>query len=327
MFISILQNRLLIFSLALAVGVVTVMFVQLPCNSLLCREIQNTGHIFLFALMTLALMPLMRNRRAAKTRYWLVDYAIVCGGMVALGIITELGQVVTQREPDLNDMLRDGAGIAVGLGLYAFYDLSVPRLTRSHWILKTCLLGASLGVLAVCFYPMMNAAWSGLQRDRAFPVIADFGARWTRTFVWLNQASLEPAMTPAGLTATENGARYGAVRLILNPEAYAGISLFEPYPDWSGYQTLSLEVYSPHARPISVVLRIHDEQHDQTYADRFNRALTLRPGNNRIQILLRDVAQAPDQREMDMKRISNLMLFAEDIDEVICLYPSIIRLE
>lgn len=324
---SILQSRFLIFSLLLTAGVITVMFVQLPCNSLLCREIQNSGHVILFALMTQALMAMMRNSCIATARHWLIDFAIAGGVMVALAVLTELGQLITQREPSLSDVLRDCAGVAVGLGLYAFFDPSVLSMKQPGRLLITSLLLAALCLLAICFYPVMNIALASWQRDQAFPVIADFGARWTHSFVQLNQASLMPAIAATGFTATESGAQRRVAQLTLNPGAYPGISIVEPYPDWSGYQTLSLDLYSPHARPINLVLRIDDERHDQAYADRFNRSLTLRPGHNRIQIPLREIAEAPARRAMDMKRIASLMLFAVDVDEVIRLYPAMIRLE
>ena len=75
------------------------------------------------------------------------------------------------------------------------------------------------------------------------------------------------------------------------------------------------------------MLRIDDQQHNQAYSDRFNRSLTLMPGRNRIKIPLSRVVQAPAGRDMDIKHIAGLALFAVDVEDVIRLYPGLIQLE
>ena len=164
-----LQNRALILSLMLAAGVITVMFVQLPCNSLLCREMQNSAHIILFMLMTVVFMAMIRNSRIVAARHWLVHYSIACGIMVAVAVFTELGQLITQRDPDLIDMLRDVAGIAVGLGLYALVDPSLSPRKQWRRLLQAGLLTAMLALLAAGFYPLLNIVSATLQRPGVLP--------------------------------------------------------------------------------------------------------------------------------------------------------------
>ena len=314
-------------SVLLAAGVITIMFVQLPCQSLLCRELQNSGHVVLFAVMAAVFIAIIRYSRFAAVGRPLADYWIAGGAMIVVAVLTELGQLITQRDPDLIDMLRDVAGIAVGLGLYALADPGLSPRKQGRHLLQTGLLTAIVALMAAGFYPLLKTVSATLQRNQAFPVIADFGAGWTRTFVQLNRASLTLVAAPGGSTAAESGDGSPVARLTLKPGNYPGVSIVEPGADWSGYSTLCLDLFSPHTRPIGLVLRIHDDRHNQAYPDRFNRTLTLKPGDNRIRIPLRDVIQAPAGRELDMTRIAGLMLFAVDIEESLRLYPGVIRLE
>ena len=211
--------------------------------------------------------------------------------------------------------------------MYAFADRDWSRKNQRNHPLKAGLLLISVVLLAASFSPLLNMVSASLQRDQAFPVIADFGTGWTRAFLQLNRAALTQVADQQGLTATKKGAERPTVQLTLKPGRYPGVAMVEPCMDWSGYGALSLELYSPHANPINIVLRIHDYWHNQAYSDRFNRTLTLRPGSNRIQIPLSSIVESPAGREMDMKRIGGLMLFVVDVEDTIRLYPGVIRLE
>ena len=121
------QSRSLMLSVLLAASVITIMFVQLPCPSLLCRELQNSGHVVQFALMAAVFITIIRYSRFVAVGRLRADYWIGGGVMIVVAVLTELGQLITQRDPDLIYMLRDVAGITVGLGLYALADPSLSQ--------------------------------------------------------------------------------------------------------------------------------------------------------------------------------------------------------
>ena len=173
------QGSSLMLSVLLAAGVSTIMFVQLPCQSLLCRELQNSGHVVLFAIMVAVFIAIIRYSRFAAVGRPLADYWIAGGVMIVVAVLTELGQLITQRDPDLIDMLRDAAGIAVGLGLYALADPGLSLRKQGRRLLQAGLLTAIVALMAAGFYPLLKTVSATLQRNQAFPVIADFGAGWT----------------------------------------------------------------------------------------------------------------------------------------------------
>ncbi len=53
-----------------------------------------------------------------------------------------------------------------------------------------------------------------------------------------------------------------------NNSRWAGITLEEPWPDWSTYQKLELTVVNPNDSPLELILRIDDRKHNQEYDDR-----------------------------------------------------------
>ena len=75
-------------------------------------------------------------------------------------------------------------------------------------------------------------------------------------------------------------------RLDLPPATYSGLTLDEPFPDWTGSDRLAFTVVSDLDRPLPLSIRIHDAWHDQRYEDRFNTVVQIRPGSNDVEIPL-----------------------------------------
>jgi len=72
---------------------------------------------------------------------------------------------------------------------------------------------------------------------------------------------------------------------------------------------LSISVFLPEEEQLKLVCRIHDSEHNNEYADRFNRSFVLENGWNDLVIPLNDVQTAPVDRLMKMDRIENVTLF------------------
>jgi hypothetical protein len=105
------------------------------------------------------------------------------------------------------------------------------------------------------------------------------------------------------------------------------VAFDEPYPDWSGHLRLVFTIVSDLDAPLRLVVRVHDAAHDQRGKDRFNRSLTVSPGVNRFAISLDDIRRAPDRREMDMRRIRGIILFAYRLNAPTHVYLGAWRLE
>jgi hypothetical protein len=185
------------------------------------------------------------------------------------------------------------------------------------------LVGALLLVASAAHLGMTTAAY--VARDRAMPTLLAFdGTWWERWFVELGDSVLTARTRPPGLEASFDEP---LARLDLEPGEYPGVGIVEPHPDWSGYRRLAFTIVSDRDAPLTLVIRVHDAAHDQRYEDRFNRALPVAPGVNRFAIPLDDIRRAPDRREMDMRRIRGVLLFAYQRTQPTNVYLGPIRLE
>jgi hypothetical protein len=185
------------------------------------------------------------------------------------------------------------------------------------------LVGALLLVASAAHLGTTTAAY--VARDRAMPTLVAFdGTWWERWFVELGDSVLTARTRPPGLEVSLDEP---LARLDLEPGEYPGVGIVEPYPDWSGYRRLAFTIVSDRDRPLTLVIRVHDAAHDQRYEDRFNRALSVAPGVNRFAIPLDDIRRAPDRREMDMRRIRGVLLFAYQRTQPTNVYLGPIRLE
>jgi VanZ family protein len=313
------------WALLLVVLLLLLAFGAAPERSMFLDALFDAGHTPLFGGVALAVLGLLRARAPGASDWPLRQRAFLL--TVAIGAVTEVLQVFqASREPSLVDFVRDAAGAA------AFLLLLRPRrpvrgTDRLPPVLRHQWMAVSAGVLLLA----ASAANLGLTtaayvaRNRAMPALAAFdGAWWERWFVETQDSSLTAHARPPGLDASSVGP---LARLDLKPGAYPGIRIAEPHPDWSGYRVLAITIVSDLDAPLPIAIRVHDAAHDQRYEDRFNRVLTVAPGVNRFSIALDDIRQAPDRREMDMRRIRGVLLFAYRRTRPTHVYLGPIRLE
>jgi hypothetical protein len=311
--------------LVLVVLLLILAFGAAPERSMFMDAFFDAGHTPLFAGVALAVLGLVRVRGrgasdlACRWRAFLLT--------VAIGAITEVLQVFqVDRDPSLIDFARDVAGAGALLLLLPrhrpAYGTEGPRPVRGlPWVAWSA--GALLLAVSAANLGLTTAAY--VARDRAMPALARFdGAWWERWFVETQDSSLIAQARPSGLDAS---IAEPLARLDLKPGAYPGIGIVEPHPDWTGYRALVITIVSDLDAPLPLALRVHDAAHDQRYEDRFNRALTVAPGVNRFRIALDDIRRAPDRREMDMRRIRGVLLFAYQRTQPTHVYLGPFRLE
>ena len=319
------HGRLIASLFALSVKVLIVLFGRLPGDTLLWRELQNTAHVPLFGFVALATLGLVRALVPVCRDSPFIGYLVAAVASLAVGLLTEYGQLFTGREPSISDVARDLAGIITGLGIYAAIDSRMqPVWRRQGRGLRALTVTLCCLVFAFSLFPLARLATSYLQRNAAFPVIVDFRESWSRVFVECRSAvltRLSAGEQPTPVTNRET------TRLDLTPGRYPGVSVIEPYPDWRSFAYLTFVIYSLQRQPLGLVLRIHDASHDQAHSDRFNRRLEIRPGENRFRIALAEVENAPVGRHMDMSRIAGIALFSEDLSASASLYLDTLRLE
>jgi hypothetical protein len=139
------------------------------------------------------------------------------------------------------------------------------------------------------------------------PALYRMDSQWDLMFAEANGAKLEIVPSPEGWSGME-GRQVG--RITFGPYRFPGVIFKEPYPDWSSYRYLDLDLYSEHDQTIDLVLRIDDQHCNDFVEDRFNKRMKLPPGHHSLRIPLDEVRSAPRDREFDLTAIKAMILFA-----------------
>ena len=75
----------IILTSVFVIGVLTVIFVQLPGNTLFWRELQNSGHTILFMVMTLIFMMMLRPALMTDSHYdQYLNYVVI---LIAVAVL------------------------------------------------------------------------------------------------------------------------------------------------------------------------------------------------------------------------------------------------
>jgi VanZ family protein len=314
-----------VLSVAAIVGVpLLIIVIELPSYNRMLRELQNSGHAIIFGLFALGWLNLM----SAWAGRWIPrrsrQYLSALAAATAVGLVLELAQVIGARDASVSDWLLDIVGALAFLGLVAPFDQRLMSELKWRIPLKSVSIVYGLLLLAGAFVPPTAWFLTYYFRDQALPTLASFESAWERRLIVTERASVEFVAPPARFSPVD-GKKVARLRLF--PALYPGLEIWEPSPDWSGYKRLRFSVLSEYESDLRLAVRIQDLAHNQLYEDRFNRAFDLHPGMNELEIDLADVKSAPAGREMDMSRITSLIIFTGRPQDTLTIYLDNIRLE
>jgi len=305
----------IIYRLFGIVAIAVLLFAPLPSGNLWWHEAVDSGHLFLFVLLSFYIYSKLDAGRVFSSAS--INYLLVIVIGMLLGVFIESLQEVVQRDNSVGDLYGDLAGLLIGVCLIIVFKV---KKSPHQYLVRTLFVSVACVIIFQCLGPLLKLSWHYVERQNAFPVIADFGASWSSSFVRLQHARI---------SKNSDALQYGSpmYRLQLEPAEYSGIAIIEPKPDWSGYQWLHFKIFSMNSRPYFMTLRVNDLTHNQLYTDRFNEKLLIQPGLNRFAIPLDQIQNGPVVREMDLKKIVGLMLFIARLDEPLLLLVSNISLD
>lgn len=275
-----------------------------PNASLLREEAHNAGHVVVFAIFALLLLPLV-SQRLRRTPALLATLLAA----LAAGIATEAAQSLLGGDPSIGDVLRDLWG--TGVGLLAWLALHIGR-NGAHARSRRLLWLAAAGALLLGLAPLLDTLRLYHERTQRLPLLLDANVA----------ASLQ--FTKVGAERKQDGAHHRiaipapwaeragefALDLRLDSGRWPGLTLEEPAPDWRGWRSLSLELVNPGAAALELVLRVDDMDSGNEYEQRFNASLALPAASRRRIVLpLAQVVQTPSGRPLDLAHIRKLILF------------------
>lgn len=275
------------------------------------KTLWNIGHIIYFALF-----PLFIRSRIKKWPECFSSQAILILAItLILGLLIELIQGSFQRTPDIGDLTRNMIGALVGISF-----LLPGRKAFSHTTIRNLqIFAAALVILQ--FFPIIIAFTDEYIARNQFPLLAGFETpfelqRWTGDADFTRDQSIR------------HSGRY-SMKATLKTTRYSGVA-FKYFPEnWEGYTHFQFSIYNPSTQNISLTCRIHDEIHTrgvQEYGDRFNRTYSLPQGWSTVSIDLADVRNAPADRQMDMRHIAGIGLFATALEDVRLVYIDDVKL-
>ncbi len=262
------------------------------------RHAWVSGHLVCFALWGYLYLSWRGNLPIRRLLIEVVLLSFVVGGM------TEILQSLVGREPSWRDVFNDVLG---GLLAVFFFAPGRHQLVAQLRKLTQLLL---LLVVVWSLVPFSRALVDDIISRHQFPLLSGFETPFEQTrWGGKSRRYRDEEIVYRGQQA---------LRVELVAGWYPGVFLNFFPSDWRGYTALQMHVHHPLPEPLELHLRIHDQHHrdfDNAHPDRYNLALLLEPGWNRIRVMLADVVNAPRERELDLRRVAGVGLFAVSLED------------
>ncbi len=281
--------------------------VDIPAQSRVMRELTNAGHAPLFGVLSIAMLILSRSI-LVKIKKPVQHYVIAGVASLLIGVATEVGQILTPRDASLLDMLYNTVGIVSFLACWVTFDgkmrgyVVLESPTKRNLIRLTSIL-----IFATAFLSFGTVALAHAHRRAQFPMICDFDSVWDKSFVLGSHAVIEFQAPPDKWSSNlSNGVCFWKTE----PDQLSAVTIQYPYPIWTGYGSLVIEIFSQLSSQTTVSLRVNDVRHNFELSDRYNTELVVTPGPNRFSIPIADIENAPTDRLMDLTSIASIIIFA-----------------
>jgi hypothetical protein len=220
---------------------------------------------------------------AGRLRGWhAVGLAVFLSVLLAFG--TEAMQLVTGRDAQLSDALRDLLGASAAVAAWC----ARKRLVAAQlaYPLAGLLL---LGSMA----PLFQALATEARRVNIAPDLVRFDSTIDRALFGSNSV-VEVVPGPDGKVAH-------ALKITLADETWPGIHLDEPMADWRGYRALAVDLYVEGDEPLPVTLSV---RLDNAPVDHVYRTFDCAPGPCSIRLPLAGLFDA------DVARVNAVVIYS-----------------
>lgn len=285
--------------LLLAVSVSVVSF--LPNHGIVLPEVINSCHALVFFLANLFLLKLLLGIHHTPKHIIVISVF-----SVSIGILIELIQPYLGRDRSLVDVVYDVIGVGFSILFFSVNIHSKRTLMVSFFLI-------------VSAFPLFKY-WLWWQVNHSSDILT-FERIWEPlTYASDKDVHLEIVQFDDALSN-----RIGKLTLGSQP-TYPGLNLDHPKLNWSRFSTLHWELKSLNDTSFMMNLRIHDIDHNNEYADRFNYRFEVKPGLNKYRLKLSDIKHGPKARELDLSKIRNLKFFITRPDKTTTVYIDNVKL-
>ncbi|MCM2271617.1 MAG: VanZ family protein [candidate division Zixibacteria bacterium] len=302
---------------------IVVIFLEMPERTRFWMELFTAGHTLVFGLSSLAFLQLSVILLSGRINSRLTHYLVAFIAAAAVGVATEVIQHYVGRDCELADFLRDLLGAAAFLCVAMTFDSGLTWDFPSGRTVRMIVRIAAPVLILSIFWPALNWGGSYLYRDSRMPILISYDSPITRKFIRPSNCRLEITDPPVEWRSQLDK----VVKLTFLPAIYPGVMFREMSPDWSGYREMQFGLFSERPDTFALELRINDRHHVDRYSDRFNTVLKVTPGFNQVSIPLEKLRAAPQGREMDLREMGTIILFASRPTDSFTVYLSELRLK
>jgi hypothetical protein len=291
-------------------------------RGLLEETLHDMREVFFFgfaALVILELTALVGRRWIRKRSLY---YAAALVAVVGLILAYEAGTAADPEAP--------WRGLRSFLGAFGFLAVSVALdrgLKREHawlrgWPRRSIAIAGAL-LIAGVMHALVPVAVSYAGRAGAFPVVVDLASSWQEPFIEVEGAELFVGRGP-----DEWSRRAGrrVALLLFDGSPAGGVTVHEPFKDWSGFDGIMISVFSTAPQPVHLVLRLEDRTAPQPPEERIDYPLRVVPGANDLFVPLDALATKPSGAAMDMSSIRRLGFHLAESTDSLRIYFHRIRL-
>jgi hypothetical protein len=291
-------------------------------RGLLETTLHELREVFFFGFAALVILELTALVGRGWIRKRSLYYAVAFVATLALVSGYEL---LVESDPDLS-----WRGVRSVVAAFGFLALSAGLdrgLKREHawlrgWPRRLIGVSGAVMVLAV-LHALIPVSVSYAGRAGAFPIVVDLASSWQEPFITVEGAELFVGKGP------EDWSRRAGRRvalLLFDGTPGAGVTVHEPFKDWTGFSVVMVNVFSTAPRPVRVVLRLEDRTRPQPPEERVDYVLRVVPGANDFYIPFEELATTPSGRTLNKSSIRRLGLYLGEPADPLRIYVHRIRI-
>lgn len=277
------------------------------------KHVWDLGHIIIFFFWTFLFIT--TSKKIGETPLFSQLLKILAIAFI-LGVAIELLQSQTDRTGSVRDLLNDLLGTLIAISFLS------PSLKKVSNRIKKSFQLALLILFFYSLYPLLTSLIDEASANKNFPILSNFENYFEITR-WEGKTDFERT------SEIVNDGNF-SLKVPLTTSKYSGITLKYFPGNWNGYEYLLLSIFNPLPAPLIINCKINDSLHKKRgykYEDRYNGQHTLQQGWNDIKISLIEVLNAPQDRQMDLSRITTFQFFVSSLYKERLIYIDDIRLE
>lgn len=270
------------------------LFYTPPHGGLWTQVFLNSLHVPVFGLIAVSIYALWHPEKSLAWRVG-TAFAAAC----TLGLLSEIAQIATSRDASLEDFIADCLGAGGFLGV----AIAVHPGRSLSWSKRTAAVAFGLVLLGWALAPLAAVTAVYVERNQKIPVIFSADSVFGRRLIRAQNIDYKVVKPSAG--------REPHAEISFLDAPWPGVAFHDVWPDWRSYTTLVIDLAVAGETPLTLNLRVHDDAHRRSnqFHDRFTRDFQLNPGRHTLRVSLTDLRAAPRNREMDLSRISELIIF------------------